>query len=102
MTSKIERLAALYKENGSAYCLPDEVELMEEGEFTQDHKIQFAEHIVKFEDEFFGIQETRTGSYHTDWFYEDTEIVPVERKEETKVVVSWKATGKGVTVPGRF
>jgi hypothetical protein len=64
-------------------------EVVDEGEWSQDHKYQTNVTIIRHGDQFFCIQQSRSGSYHTDWYYGDTEVSEVERKEETKVVVTW-------------
>lgn len=103
--TKLEQLAALYKAaDNDIDCIDHEgdFEIIEEGDWEQNHKYQFATHIVRFEGDYFAVMENRSGSYHTDWHYGDTEIAPVERKVEVKEVVSWPSTDKGVTVAGRY
>lgn len=94
-------LAALLKEDRWFEDFED-LTIVQEGDWTQDHKYQTCETVVDFKGHLFEIQQSRSGSYHTDWFYSDTQVVPVERHEETKVIVTYKATGKGVSVPGEY
>jgi len=100
----LNKLAELYREaDNDIDCIDAEgFEIIEEGDWEQEHKDQYASHIVKLDDQYFSVNESRSGSYHTDWYYGDTDIVPVDRLEETKVVVSWPSSGKGVTVAGRY
>lgn len=88
----LKELIALYE---NAYEDMDQVEaesfsIVEEGEWVQDHKYQHKTSIVKFKDLYFAINESRAGSYYTDWDNIDTDIYEVERTETTKVVVTWK------------
>lgn len=100
----LEELAKLYKEAHN--CIEDIdhdlLEIVEEGDWIADGKYHYLDTIVKFKDQYFSIQESRSGSYHTDWYYNDSYIYPCERKEETKVVVTYPATGKPIEVPGRY
>jgi hypothetical protein len=100
--SNLDKFVDLYKEAGDIWELPENCEVASEGDWVQDGKYQHCESIVKFEDEFFSVNESRSGSYHTDWYYNDTYIFPVERREETIVKVSWAPTGKSVEVPSRY
>lgn len=103
--SKIDALAALYKAaDNDVDCVEHDGDyaVIVAGEWEQDHKYQHATHIVRFDGEHFAVTENRSGSYHTDWHYGDAEIVPVERKVQIKEVVSWPATGKGVSVASRY
>lgn len=73
---------------------PEGFEIIDEGEWVQEHKYQYKEIIFKFEDKFYSLSESRGGSYHTDWYYESedwgkevevTEVEPVEIK-----TVDWR------------
>lgn len=74
--------------------LPEEFELIEEGDWVQEHKFQYSESIVKHKptDTYWGLGSSRSGSYHTDWYYDATQIDQVERHEEvvTKTLVTWR------------
>lgn len=66
-------------EDGSDYL---DFEVVVEGDWVQDHKYQYMDTIIKFADKFYEISQSRSGSYHTDWYYNDSEIrevKPVER-----------------------
>jgi hypothetical protein len=104
MSETLAKLADLYKAaDNDIECIDDETfEVVEAGEWEQDHKYQYATHIVKLDGQFFAVSENRSGSYHTDWFYGDADIFPVDRVEETKVVVTWPVSGPSVSVPGRY
>lgn len=78
------------------------LKIIQDNGWTQDHKYQNREIVVEFKGHLFEIQENRSGSYHTDWYYGDIEVYPVERHEETKVIVSYPANGPSTTVPGRY
>ena len=78
------------------------VEIIESGEWTQDHKYQYKDTIFKYEDIFYCLSSMRQGSYHTDWYDCGSTLYTVERKEETKVVVTWPTTSKGVEIKGEY
>jgi len=74
---------------------PEGFEIIEEGDWVQDHKYQCREIVFKFEEKCYSLNESRSGSYHSDWYYESDdwgdevdayEVEPVE----TKTVV-WRA-----------
>lgn len=95
----IEKLAAALK---GARGRPEDAEgvtIVEDGEWTQEHKYQTCFTVVEFCGELFGILRSRSGSYHSDWHYSDVDVYPVEEKEQTKVVVAYPVTGEPVSVP---
>jgi hypothetical protein len=74
--------------------LPEDFTLVEDDDWTQEHKYQY--HVAIYKDgegNYFQIQNTRSGSYHTDWYYGEPYINQVKRVEKvvTKTVVSWEA-----------
>jgi hypothetical protein len=46
------------------------------------------------------INESRSGSYHTDWYYSDALIYEVYPVDETRVVRTWHSTGPHFEIPG--
>lgn len=97
-----QKLADAFKEADQSLDDVEGLEIVEQGEWTQDHKYQSCETIVRFEGGLYSVQQSRSGSYHSDWYDCGTSIYPVERQEETKVVVSYKAHGVPVEVAGRW
>lgn len=69
------------------------LELVEDGDWTQEHKYQYKESIYKDRKHnvFICINESRAGSYHSDWYYGDPDISIVEKSERvvTKTVIEW-------------
>lgn len=61
----------------------------EEGEWTQDCKYQQCENVIRHTESgrCFEISASRSGSYHTDWYY-SFDGDPVEVKQEERVVKS--------------
>lgn len=72
-------------------------EVVEEGDWTQDHKYQYCTIIFKdtTTDKHYEMGISRSGSYHTDWYYswEDSgeEAVEVKKVTKTITVESWEA-----------
>lgn len=68
--------------------------IIEEGDWISDHKYQFKDIIFQYEDKFYCLSESRTGSYHTDYYYESEdwpEQVEVPEVEKVEVVkYEWK------------
>lgn len=67
--------------------------VVEDDDWTQDGKYQYSSTIVgDGEGNFFCLNNNRSGSYHTDWYYGEPTIQQVARVEEvvTKTVVTWK------------
>jgi hypothetical protein len=74
--------------------LPEDFEIVEDDDWTQDHKYQHCTQIFKDgEGNFFSVTNSRSGSYHTDWYYQEPHVEQVKRVEKvvTKTVVSWEA-----------
>lgn len=70
----------------------DEIEIIEVGEWEIEYKdCACKESIVKLEGKYYSITESRSGSYYSDYFYDEPTIVEVEPKTETVVVTKWVA-----------
>lgn len=69
-------------------------EIVEEGDWTQDHKCQFKDWIFKHEGKFYSLTESRSGSPFTDWYYASEDWgsqVEVEEVEPVEVkITQWK------------
>ena len=63
----------------------DELEIVEEGDWISEHKIDVCETIVKYEDKYYNITQGRSGSYYSDYEYYDPEVCEVVPKEVTTV-----------------
>lgn len=77
--------------------LPSEFEVVDGDpyEWLQEHKFQFNNVVMKHipSDTYWCMSNSRSGSYHSDWYYDPTHVEQVSRHEEvvTKTVVTWKA-----------
>lgn len=70
----------------------DKLEVVEEGEWSQDGKYQYQGTIVKDnEGNHFSLYNNRSGSYHTDWYYGEPSIHQVQPVVTTITKVVWKA-----------
>lgn len=65
--------------------------ILQDGDWVQEHKYQFRTSIVEYEGKTYGINESRSGSYHTDWYYDDPSVDEVEKKEEIVTITKWVA-----------
>lgn len=70
--------------------LTDDFILIEEGSFMQDYKSQHAVEVIQHvaSQRYFAIKNSRTGSYHTDWYYDTPSVIEV--CPHTKTVTTWK------------
>lgn len=69
-------------------------DMEEEGDFTQDHKYQYATNIIKHikSGRFFEVSCSRSGSYHSDWYYTyDNDPFEVKQVSKTITVKSWES-----------
>lgn len=67
--------------------LPEDVVLVEEDDWTQEHKYQYCSAVYKCpEGNYFEVSNNRSGSYHTDWYYGEPsvrQVTPVEKVVKT-------------------
>lgn len=73
--------------------MPEGFTVVEEGDLTQEHKYQTAEHIIKHEPSgrHFCIAQNRSGSYHHYWYYGESDLSEVKLVTETVTVTKWAA-----------
>lgn len=71
--------------------MPEEFTVVEEGDWTQEHKYQSAEHIIKHKlsGRHFCVSQSRSGSYHSDWYYGESDLSEVKQVTETITVTKW-------------
>lgn len=65
-----------------------------EGEFTQDHKYQYCTSVIKHiaSGRCFEVSCSRSGSYHTDWYYTyDSDPYEVKKVEKVVKTIVWEA-----------
>lgn len=69
-------------------------EYAQEGEFTQDGKCQYSTSIIRHiqSGRCFQVSCSRSGSYHTDWYYTyDNDPVEVKAVEKVVKTIIWEA-----------
>ena len=59
------------------------------GDWIEDHKYSRRATIVKYQDKFYQIEESRTGSYYTDYHYEDPIVNEVTPEEVVVTKTIW-------------
>lgn len=74
--------------------LPEDWELVSEGDWIHEGKYQHEESIVTKNGKYFRIMNSRSGSYHTDWYYDEPQVYEVERIEKIVVTVEWRKKGE--------
>lgn len=69
----------------------DDLTVIEEGDWTQEYKYQYSKTIVYHAptSAYWAIEQSRSGSYHTDWYYDEPTAHEVVRVEKRTVVHSW-------------
>lgn len=64
----------------------DELEIVEEGDWEIEYKdCSCKESIVKHEDKYYNITQGRSGSYYSDYEFDDPEVTEVVPKEVTTI-----------------
>jgi hypothetical protein len=66
------------------------IEIVEEDDWTQEHKYQYKDTYFKYKDHFFCLSESRSGSYHTDWYYNEPDVYEVKRITKVVETTVWK------------
>lgn len=87
----------LNQEEAQALCYDDseDFEFVEGGNWVQERKCQFRTCIYKHipTGKYYSTVWSRSGSYHTDWYYswedEGAELVEVEKREKVITIVEW-------------
>jgi hypothetical protein len=82
----IKELESIVEEVGFDLGELEEVELIEEGEWVSEGKYENCESIIKYKDKFFCMIQQRSGSYYTDYYYNDPFFYEVEPKVITKTI----------------
>ena len=71
----------------------DGYELIEESEWEQCHKTQSCYFIFKYDGLYYRYWWSRSGSYHSDWEYDEINVKHVEevkKVEKIRVVTEWE------------
>jgi len=89
MSAEYEELKTILSSKGENFYWEDDLDeswkMVDEGDWTDEGKYQNCEMIVEKNGQYFAIALGRSGSYYTDWYYDEPECYPVERKEITTV-----------------
>ena len=64
----------------------EDVEIVEEGNWISEGKFEICETVLKYKEKFFSMMQSRSGSYWTDYNYNDPYFLEVEPKVITKTV----------------
>ena len=91
MSEILELLKKEYEENdGEAEDIPN-FEVVEEGDWVVEHKYEICDIYVKhkYTENYFCITLCRSGSYFSDYNYDDAEFSKVKPLYETKIVRTW-------------
>lgn len=67
----------------------DEIKIINKGDWIDDGKYSYKETVVEYQNKFYVIQESRSGSYFTDYHYEDPEIYEVTKRVEMVETTFW-------------
>lgn len=57
------------------------LEIIQDGNWIDEGKRSFRNSIVKIEGRYYEIEQCRSGSYYTDYYYDDPEVYEVTPKE---------------------
>lgn len=91
MSEILELLKKEYEENDQAAAYLPSFEVVEKGDWVVEHKYEICDIYVKHKhtEDYFCITLCRSGSYFSDYNYDDTEFSKVKPLYETKVVRTW-------------
>lgn len=79
----------------------DALEIIEEGDWVSEGKQDICETIVKHEGKYYEITQSRSGSYYSDYYYDDPDVCEVVPKEIT--TTKWvKVKEETSETPARF
>lgn len=71
--------------------LPEELTLVESGQWEQDYKYQHSSDVYKCDEgNYFMIHNSRSGSPFSDWNYGTPDVQQVTRKEQVVTQVYWE------------
>ncbi|MGL5015031.1 MAG: hypothetical protein ACRC6V_12185 [Bacteroidales bacterium] len=97
MNTEIMELLNSYRDSDGDigdYDLSEEFDVVDESDWTQEHKYQFGGFIAlhKPTKTYWDVRRSRSGSYHSDWYYDAADVCQVEPHDEviTKTVRVWK------------
>ena len=65
------------------------ITIIEDGDWVAEHKYQYRDVIIQFEDKYYSINESRSGSPFSDYEYDEPTICEVTPVEKTIVVKTW-------------
>jgi len=85
----MEEILELYKEEDES------VEIIEDGDWIDDGKYSFKETVIKYEGKYYQIDESRSGSYYTDYDYFDPTIIEVTPEDVVRTVRVWRPVKLG-------
>jgi hypothetical protein len=68
----------------------DDFRMVEEGNWIQDNKRQYKRTICEYKGRFFKFVESRTGSPHTEYYYDEPSVFEVVPVEKTIVITEWE------------
>lgn len=96
IAAKVEKAMTVFEgyrdSDGDIDCdsFEGDIKIIQEGDWTQEHKYQLQEVIVKYDGIYYQLWRTRSGSYHSDWFYGETTVQPVMEKKKQVIITSWE------------
>jgi hypothetical protein len=64
----------------------DEFEIVEVGEWIDDGKYSYQDTVILYNNKFYNVAESRSGSYFTDYDYQDPQVYEVIPTQVTKTV----------------
>ena len=101
LLAELKALCVKYDEDSFGSILgkhPDDLdyEEIDAGEWIQDGKCQYQDSIYKVNGRYFNVQQSRSGSYHTDWHFGQCEVEEFEKAPDVaniKITCDMKEVG---------
>lgn len=82
----IEEVESLLEEYGFDLEEAEEVEIIEEGDWVSEGKYEVCESILKYKEKLFCMVQSRSGSYYTDYYYNEPHFYEVIPKVISKTI----------------
>jgi hypothetical protein len=91
MSEEFKDVLEVWDEAGEESAPEFDFEIIEEEDWIDDGKYSFKSTYVKWKDAYYRIDQSRSGSYFTDYYYDDPTYVQVVPEQVVVTKTIWKA-----------
>lgn len=83
--SDVEEITQMFHDDG----IEAFYDVATQGDWIDNGKFSFSRSIIKYNDKYYQIDQTRSGSYFTDYRYDDPVVYEVTRRDEVIIQTVW-------------